>query len=338
MISYFGGKSKMSDWIYSYIPKNIDTYIEVFSGAFWIYFNNDFKHVENIIYNDINRHMTNLMSCCKDFKQFVEKIEYEMNKGFLFCKDSDEEKRKEFYKEIYYKYKHDKSEGNFLDNPSKKLNDFDAAVKYAFLITSAFNGCFPRAAGFSGYHKGKIKMQALLNKLKKKDMQEKLSRITTFETLDFEKLIKKYDSETTYLYCDPPYEDPKNNRLNWYGVKDDEMFGRSSHERLSKILKEAKSKWSLSYYFYENLNDWYPKDKYQWNTQEFFRSSASFSENKETKGEELLILNYSKTDPELIKSLHKSSSEAIQKHLEKHSKPLNGSHINKVEKSDDFWN
>jgi DNA adenine methylase len=289
----------MSDWIYSYIPKDIDTYVEVFSGAFWVYFNNNFKHVDNVIYNDINRHMANLMSCCKNYKEFIDKLEYEMNEGFLYCKETDEEKRKEFYKKIFYQYKHDDSDNNFLDTPPIKLFDLDAGVKYGFLITSAFNGCHPKKCGFSGYHNGKIKLQALLNKLKKKEMQEKFSRITTFENLDFENLIKKYDSEKSYLYCDPPYYDQKDKRLDWYNVKSEEIFGGSSHERLAKILKETKSKWSLSYYMYENLNMWFPQDKYIWKDRDFFRSSASFSETKSEKGTELLIMNY-KYDPVIV--------------------------------------
>lgn len=335
-ISYFGGKNRMSDWIYAYIPKDIDTYVECFSGAFWVYFNSDFRHVKNIIYNDINKHMVNLFSCCKEYDTFIKKIEYEMNQGFLHCTETDEAKRKEFYKGIYYKHKHDKTPGNFLDNPPNVFPDFDAGVLYAFLITSAFNGCFPRAAGFSGYHSGKIKMVALLNKLKKKEMQAKFSRITAFESLDFEKLIQKYDGPKTYFYCDPPYFDPKDKRLDWYGVKDEEMFGRSSHERLAKVLKETKAKWSLSYYHYDELETWFPQDKFIWTTEDFFRSSASFSENKSTKGTELLIMNY---------------GEKIEKVMEDSSGLLKASGLDvldsiqiqpvKIEKAeeddDDFW-
>jgi hypothetical protein len=40
-----------------------------------------------------------------------------------------------------------------------------------------------------------------------------------------------------------------------------------------------------------------PKDKYVWLEKDFFRSSASFSETRYTKGTELLILNY---DPNLL--------------------------------------
>ena len=41
MISYIGGKSRMAKWISGYIPDDIETYIEVFGGAFWVYVNGD---------------------------------------------------------------------------------------------------------------------------------------------------------------------------------------------------------------------------------------------------------------------------------------------------------
>ena len=41
MISYIGGKSRMSKWICEYIPDDIETYVEVFGGAFWVYVNGD---------------------------------------------------------------------------------------------------------------------------------------------------------------------------------------------------------------------------------------------------------------------------------------------------------
>ena len=41
MISYIGGKSRMAKWICEYIPDDIETYVEVFGGAFWVYVKGD---------------------------------------------------------------------------------------------------------------------------------------------------------------------------------------------------------------------------------------------------------------------------------------------------------
>jgi hypothetical protein len=67
---------------------------------------------------------------------------------------------------------------------------------------------------------------------------------------------------------------------------------------LADILVKTKSRWSLSYYWFKELEDWFPKDKYYWVKKEFHRPSASFSNDK--KGVELLIMNYNPETGEKI--------------------------------------
>lgn len=310
MLSYFGGKNKMAEWIYEFIPKDVKTYAEPFSGSFWVYFNTklDYSHIKNIRYNDINRYVCNLFSCSKDYNHFLSVINQALSPGgFLYTNAKDNASYKEFYKELYYDFKNN-PQNTFLEDDSFNIPDYEVGMKYAFLITSAFNGCWPKSAGFSGVNEGKLKLNAFINKLKDKKYQKKLDGISSFETIDFEEFITKYDAEDTFFYLDPPYEDPKNNRLNWYGVNDDSKFGRLSHKRLADLLKQTKAKWALSYYYYDDLETWFPKDQFTWITKDFFRSSASFSDNKDVKGTELLILNYK---PEHITSKTPKSEKLV---------------------------
>jgi len=299
-ISYFGGKQKMAEWIYPFIPRDTKTYAEPFSGAFWVYMNikGDYSHIDTIVYNDINKHMVNLYACMKEYDTFLEYFNKAFDKGGLLYQKGNIDDYKADMKALYYEYKKDVSENNFLDNPPTERPDFDAGVKYAFLITSAFNACYPRAAGCSAFNKDRLKINALLNKLNDEKYQTKFKNITNVENLDFEALIDKYDSEETFFYLDPPYEDKDNKRLDWYGVGDDNAFGRASHERLCKLLTKTKAKWALSYYYFEELEEWLPKDKYRWEVKEFFRSSASFSDNKDVIGQEVLIMNYDMSEEE----------------------------------------
>lgn len=328
-ISYFGGKQRHATWIYEFIPKNINTFAEVFSGAMWVYFNKncDYSHVPHVRYNDFNKHMTNLYTCCQDYHKMIKTIENSLKNGFLHTNAENPEDFKQYYKNIYYDYKNN-PENTFLENMNFNIPNYDVALKYAFLITSSFNSCHPKKAGFSGINKaskihplGNLKINALLNKLKDPIFQQKLERITSFEHLDFQKFIEKYDSEDTFFYLDPPYYDPQGKRLDWYNSKNDDVFGQSSHERLSKVLAKTKAKWALSYYDYPKLSEWFPKDKYVWANKEFFRSSASFSDNKNIKGNELLIFNY---DPEIIKKEETPIKTEVKKEV-------------KSEKIDDFW-
>jgi site-specific DNA-adenine methylase len=180
---------------------------------------------------------------------------------------------------------------DFYDNLDFVIPDFDRAVIYSFMITSAFNACHARGAGFSGITKtNKLKLTTLINKLKKEEYHKKLDKLNHVESCDFEDLIKKWDSNDTYFYLDPPYKytDGAGTHDQDYGSKS--MFGDDSHERLAKLLQNTKSRWALSYYWFKELEEWFPRDKYRWISREFHRPSASFS--NDTKGTELLIMNY----------------------------------------------
>lgn len=291
-MSYFGGKAKFDQFIVPVIPKNIKKYVEPFSGSFAIYFLTDFVDGTEIIFNDLNKDQANIFECSKNYNKYLETIKFhlENKNGALYCKETDKELRKIFYKELYYKYKR----SNFIKEDFN-IPDFDRASIYAYLSTSAFNSCHFTAAGFSGFSKDRMKFLTFIKKLENKELQKKLTNISRVECIDFEELIKEHDSIDTFMYIDAPYfsldsdGNDTGKRASWYGTKE---FNQEAHIRLLELLKTTKSRWALSYYYFPALEEYLPKDKYFWITKDFFRSSASFSENKDIKGSELLILNY----------------------------------------------
>jgi site-specific DNA-adenine methylase len=297
--------------INSKIPKTgIKTYLEPFSGSFATYMDDDKLNPDIVIYNDKNRHQVNLMKCCSDPEKFVKYLE-RLKETLLKTDETDPLKKWDFYKAIYRKY----IKNDFLDKTDFEIGDFGKASIYAFLITSAHNSVYPRGAGFNGYKKDKdkLKLDVLINKLKKNKYTEKLKSITEFNNIDFEELIKKYDSEDTFIYLDPPYyrydektgeDDSK--RLFWYGADTDGVFGPSSHRRLLELIKTTKCRWSLSYYYFPLLEELLPKDKYIWTEKDVFRASAQGGANydptkKHDKGTELLIMNYDPKSGEKLK-------------------------------------
>ncbi len=304
MIAYFGGKSSSAfmELINSKIPKSgVKTYVEPFSGSFATYLDDPNLKFETVIYNDKNKHQTNLYKCCAEPDKFISYLE-NLKKTLLFTTETDIFKKWEFYREIYRTY----TKNSFLDDTDFEIGDFEKAAIYAFLITSSFSSVYPRGGGFSGYKKDKdkLKLDTLIDKLKKNKYIDKLKSITEFYSIDFEELINKYDAEDTYLYLDPPYarfneakgeDDAK--RLFWYGADKDDDFGPASHRRLLELIKNLKCRWSLSYYYFPLLEELLPKDKYFWHDKEVFRSSAHGGNNHENKGKqakgvELLITNY----------------------------------------------
>jgi DNA adenine methylase len=84
---------------------------------------------------------------------------------------------------------------------------------------------------------------------------------------------------------DPPYWKTE----NYYNNHD---FDREDHERLANVLNSVKGKFSLSYYNFELLHEWYPEYKFRWEKKEFAKAAAAKKGVKQNMGEELLILNY----------------------------------------------
>jgi site-specific DNA-adenine methylase len=313
VLSYFGGKSSkvFLEFINKKIPKSgIKTYLEPFSGSFATYMDDNSLNFEKVIYNDKNRHQVNLMYCCSKPEEFLKYLE-KFKMTTLSTQETDPLKKWDFYKSIYQKF----TKNSFLDDTNFEIGDYRRACMYAFLITSSFSSVYPRGGGFSGYKKGndRLKLDVLIDKLKKNKYTDKLQSITEFLNIDFEELITKYDDEDTYIYLDPPYykydektgeDDAK--RLFWYGADSENVFGPASHRRLLELLKKTKSRWSLSYYYFPLLEELLPKDKYIWKQKEVFRSSAQGGNNHETKnkeqekGIELLILNYNPETGEKI--------------------------------------
>jgi DNA adenine methylase len=149
-----------------------------------------------------------------------------------------------------------------------------------------FSGSKPETSSFIDL-KGKYKSKYLTfrDKLSKPEWVEHFLRITKIENMDFAEVIVKYDSPTTYIYLDPPYWKTE----NYYNNHD---FDRNDHERLAKVLHGVKGKFSLSYYDFELLHEWFPEDKYRWEKKEFAKAAAAKKGTKQNMGEELLILNY----------------------------------------------
>ena len=87
-LSYIGGKSRIGLWIRNYIPTDIETYVESFSGMFWVFFKMElpnYKNLKTVVYNDFNPLNVNLFNCIVNYTDFYEviKITNHKTKNFL---------------------------------------------------------------------------------------------------------------------------------------------------------------------------------------------------------------------------------------------------------------
>ena len=279
MLSYIGGKSKIGKWIVDFYPSDMEVYLETFGGMFWCFFNMDLKKFPNlkqVIYNDFNSLNYNLF-CCVRNPQELKRAMFDIEVQQVGVENTPtilKQQFESFQRELF-------NTGFTINYP-----DYHVAAQYVYIVTQIFSGSKPETSGFIDL-KGKYKSKYITfrDKLSKDDWIEHFLNITETRNMDFNTVIGEFDSKKTYIYLDPPYWKTE----NYYSNHD---FDKNDHERLAKTLQNVQSKFSLSYYEFPLLHEWFPKTKYRWEEKEFVKAAAAKKGVKQNLGKELLILNY----------------------------------------------
>lgn len=280
MLSYIGGKSKIAPkLIIPNIPNNIEEFIEVFGGMFWTFFSMDLKQFPNlnkVVYNDFNPLNYNLFKCVQNPQELLRSI------NSIECQQQGVDITPSHLKEQFNSFQAEIFNEGFSVNPG----DYEVAAKYVYILTQVFSGSKPETSSYIDL-KGKYKSKYLTfrDKLSKPDWVDHFLKITDVENMDFQDVINKYDGEKSYFYVDPPYWKTE----NYYSNHD---FDREDHERLANVLKAMEGKFSLSYYDFPLLSEWFPKDQYAWEMKEFAKAASAKKGEKQNMGQELLIMNY----------------------------------------------
>ena len=279
MLSYIGGKSKIGKWIVPFYPQEMETYVETFGGMFWCFFNMDlskYPNLKRVVYNDFNPLNYNLFRCVQNPNELLRAINAIPTQQIGISNTPPE------YKERFNQFQSEIFASGFTIN----YPDYEVAAKYAYVLTQVFSGSKPETSSFIDLRGNyKSKFLTFRDKLSKPDWVEHFLKITDVRNLDFQTVIQEFDSPSTYIYLDPPYWKTE----NYYSNHD---FDRGDHERLSWVLAGVQGKFSLSYYDFPSLHDWFPEDRYRWEKKEFVKAAAAKKNTKQNMGEELLILNY----------------------------------------------
>jgi len=280
MIPWIGGKYRQAGWIWeetiSNIVKNgnIKNYVEPFGGAFWNYLRTDiYKSVNNVYYNDKNKFLVNLFHCVKYKKD-------ELLKELKQLTPNNKETFNKFRNMIF------EIEDNNIDF---KIGDIKVAVAYAYVQTHMFNGNKITKNVKMAKNKSDNPLRSIINKLKNKSRDvknflEKIDKVAV-NNKDYKTIIKELDDEDTLFYLDPPYFDKE----RFYGFND---FGKEEHKKLADILNNIRGKFVLSYYYFDGIEEFYPKNKFYYFKKEFIKTSSS----KREKGIEILITNFNPAD------------------------------------------
>jgi DNA adenine methylase len=280
VISYIGGKSRIAPkLILPNIPTDIENFIEVFGGMFWTFFSMDLKKYPNlkkVVYNDFNPLNYNLFQCLQNPTLLLDAI------NAIPCQQQGIDVTPEIYREQFTSFQSEIFAQDFRVQPY----DYNVAAKYAYILSQVFSGSKPETSSFIDL-KGKYKSKYLTfrDKLTKPDWIEHFLKITDVENMDFQEVIEKYDTPKTYFYADPPYVKTE----NYYSNHD---FDTADHKRLAEVLNNVEGKFSLSYYDFDLLHEWFPQDRFRWEEKEFAKAAAAKKGKKQNMGKELLILNY----------------------------------------------
>jgi len=166
------------------------------------------------------------------------------------------------------------------------LDRFTRAAYYFYLNNASINGQL-----FSGFktaktNKGGIPTKLYVGRISRLFEVAERFRYVIIENLDFERVIKKYDTPDTLFYCDPPYI-LERKRSDYYRYD----FTLEDHIRLANLLNNISGKAAVSYMPHPILEELYPRDKWIWVEKEFITYST-VQTGRRRQRIELLIMNY----------------------------------------------
>lgn len=210
---WVGGKRLLRDDIIARIPQH-RCYIEAFAGGAWVYWGKEPSKVEVI--NDINGNLVNLYRQIQSNSEaFYDRLWWLLNS------------REEFYRIV-----------SIIRNQPADLPDLDRAVYYFFILKNCFGGAAGKKPSY-GFSRRQPPRSAITHETLVA-LSDRLSR-TFIENLSFERLIKNYDFEDAFFYCDPPFTGSD-------GSNDYEfVMSEEKHILLRDQLSKIEGKFLLSY-------------------------------------------------------------------------------------------
>ena len=227
--------------IYTMFPAKFDRYIEVFGGGGWVLFGKppDQRCME--VYNDYNSNLANLFYCVKNrtgsllrelgFLPINSRDEFTVIRNFLDKQEFDT------------RFLNEELELAEISLPPPEYEEIKAILQENAEVTDV-----KRAAAFFKLIRYSYGSGCTSYGCQPFDVRKCFAAIwqasrrlsdTVVENKDFEALIRQYDRENAFLYCDPPYFMTE----DYYEVE----FPRQDHVRLRETLAGCQGKWMVSY-------------------------------------------------------------------------------------------
>ncbi len=233
-----GGDYKIADVLLPRIeqlcPKPKCTLVEVFGGSGYVSQSVNRAVYGNIIYNDINNMLVTLYKYVKEHPEQLATLLSLLP-----------------YARSYYRIIRDTMKIN------QDFGSMVAAALFFYLYNATFNSVITRG-GFS-YSISPTKNEARRFKNRAWAIMKYADawRDIIIENLDFRAVIKKYDSERTVFYADPPY---LNRAEEYYGTP----FTTDDLREMATMLTQIRGRFllKLDKKTYEPISDILPADRY----------------------------------------------------------------------------
>lgn len=207
IIPWLGGKRRLADRLIPLFPQH-ECYVEVFSGGAALYFQRPVAAKTEVL-NDINGELVNLYRVVQNhLEEFIRQLKWALSSRQIF--EWEKSKRPE------------------------TLTDIQRAARFYYLQQHAFGG------RVDGQSFGTATTGPAINLCR---IEERLSAAwmrmagTYIENLPWQDLVKRYDREHSFFYCDPPYW-----QTEGYGVE----FGFEHYEQLAEFMRSCKGKVMVS--------------------------------------------------------------------------------------------
>ena len=247
-VNRMGGKSLLTSWLCQHVPGHI-CYVEPFCGAGHLLFGKKLSAVE--VLNDSDRHLIN----------FFQVIQEPAPRQALIDRLAFMPYSRSLWNELRSQWK----AGNIPGD------DVELAAQWFYLNRTCFGGDQKRGGFAVPSTTGRNPAQSYFNAIDGFEGIAGRLRGVTIECLDYQECIRRYDSEDTLFYCDPPY-------LNAEGYYGKGNFNHEDHHALARLLNGAKGKAMVSHYANRLYDDLYKG----WHRYEY----SSFKGSHKSEGEE----------------------------------------------------
>ncbi|MEG2383004.1 MAG: DNA adenine methylase [Oscillospiraceae bacterium] len=281
IISWVGGKARLMWLINLLAPPRYERSIDVFGGSGTVTLNLDCPQVNLKVYNDFNGNLVNLMRCAREtplallrelgFLTLNSRDDFELCKKFIEQEVFTEEDLKQelFLTEIMFEPPSARQLKKLLSQKAKH-GGIKRAAAYYKLLRYSFN------ANGDTYGGKKCDIRRFFIDIW--NFSRAFSEVT-IENKDFEALVKQYDRENAFIYCDPPYFEAE----GFYAV----AFTKEDHKRLHDTIKQAMGYVMVSYNYAPEILELY-QDFYI-----FYTTRPNSMSHKEGDAyEEIIMTNY----------------------------------------------